>query len=211
MPLVTPVALVEEFKKSGEFDRLRRELLTQFQSDDSFPAFKSKIEDMARHWLFSEEMMQYLPQDSVHKELAQEIDRCSPMKPSPQTSILQFRKFFVKIKEKALPSQMMPWVSNLTESICRRQATILNTLPQASPQNLTTQQLLIILNFTPLLVPRSVTAAMSIEPNPSCEHTGLTSKATLDAFICNQPTMSPNPFQYPTVGWQGSREIDALR
>lgn len=33
MPLVTPVALVEEFKKSGEFDRLRRELLTQFQSD----------------------------------------------------------------------------------------------------------------------------------------------------------------------------------
>lgn len=75
MPLVTPVALVEEFKKSGEFDRLRRELLTQFQNDDSFPAFKSKIEDMARHWLFSEEMMQYLPQDSVHKELAQEIDR----------------------------------------------------------------------------------------------------------------------------------------
>lgn len=56
------------FKKSGEFDRLRRELLTQFKhgvssyyhlhpknnfsttlsSKDGIPAFKSRIEDIAR-------------------------------------------------------------------------------------------------------------------------------------------------------------------
>lgn len=65
----------------------------------------------------------------------------------------------------------MSWVTNLTESMCTRQATILNTLPQALPRSLTTQQLLIIPNFTLLLVPRSVIAAMSIEPNHSGEHT----------------------------------------
>lgn len=33
---VTPQQLVDEFKKSGEFDRLRRELLTQFRNGVRF-------------------------------------------------------------------------------------------------------------------------------------------------------------------------------
>jgi len=75
MPIDNPSTLVEEFKKTGEFDRLRRELLTQFQRDDSFSGFKDRIEDIARQRLTSDQMLHYLPPDLVHKELRQEVDR----------------------------------------------------------------------------------------------------------------------------------------
>jgi len=75
MPIDNPSTLVEEFKKTGEFDRLRRELLAQFQRDDSFSGFKDRIEDIARQRLTSDQMLHYLPPDLVHKELRQEVER----------------------------------------------------------------------------------------------------------------------------------------
>ncbi|KAK7471003.1 hypothetical protein VKT23_002416 [Stygiomarasmius scandens] len=48
MPISNPNQLVEEFKKSGEFDRLRRELLAEFQKGESLPTFKRKLEDIGR-------------------------------------------------------------------------------------------------------------------------------------------------------------------
>ncbi|KAJ3514890.1 hypothetical protein NLJ89_g2110 [Agrocybe chaxingu] len=75
MPIDNPTALVEEFKKSGEFDRVRRELLAQFQQDESYPALKERVEDIARQRLAKDQMMQYMPQETVYKELAQEVDR----------------------------------------------------------------------------------------------------------------------------------------
>jgi len=75
MPIDNPSTLVEEFKKTGEFDRLRRELLAQFQRDGLFSGFKDRIEDIARQRLTSDQMLHYLPPDLVHKELRQEVDR----------------------------------------------------------------------------------------------------------------------------------------
>ncbi|KAF8165085.1 hypothetical protein B0H34DRAFT_671019 [Crassisporium funariophilum] len=42
MPIDNPTALVEEFKKSGEFDRIRRDLLHQFQNDVSDKEFSKR-------------------------------------------------------------------------------------------------------------------------------------------------------------------------
>jgi len=75
MPIDNPSTLVEEFKKTGEFDRLRRELLAQFQKDGLFSGFKDRIENIARQRLTSDQMLHYLPPDLVHKELRQEVDR----------------------------------------------------------------------------------------------------------------------------------------
>ncbi|CAA7260280.1 unnamed protein product [Cyclocybe aegerita] len=75
MPIDNPTALVEEFKKSGEFDRVRRELLAHFQQDASYPSLKERVEDIARQRLAKDQMMQYMPQETVYKELAQEVDR----------------------------------------------------------------------------------------------------------------------------------------
>ncbi|KAI9574509.1 hypothetical protein HD554DRAFT_2011676, partial [Boletus coccyginus] len=63
------------FKKSGEFDRLRRELLTQFQHSERIASFQSRVEDIARQRLASDPNLITQPRDAVHHELMGEIDR----------------------------------------------------------------------------------------------------------------------------------------
>ncbi|KAJ7873329.1 hypothetical protein B0H14DRAFT_2174916, partial [Mycena olivaceomarginata] len=62
------------FKKSGEFDKLRRELLANSQRSTGFDAFKTRIEEIARDRLQSGQMA-YTAPELVHKELMQEINR----------------------------------------------------------------------------------------------------------------------------------------
>ncbi|KIM67836.1 hypothetical protein SCLCIDRAFT_46662, partial [Scleroderma citrinum Foug A] len=75
MSVLNPKQLVDEFKKSGEFDRLRRELFTQFQRSDRIAAFKSRVDDIARQRLASDHKLIQMPHDAVHRELMGEIDR----------------------------------------------------------------------------------------------------------------------------------------
>lgn len=75
MSTTSPKQLIDEFKKSGEFDRLRRELLSQFQHSDRIAAFKSRVEDIARQRLASDPKLIHMPHDTIHRELMGEIDR----------------------------------------------------------------------------------------------------------------------------------------
>jgi len=91
MPIDNPSTLVEEcvtkiylvceakfcirFKKTGEFDRLRRELLASFQRGDGMSSFMNRVEDIARQKLDSDQRLHYMPPETVHRELAQELDR----------------------------------------------------------------------------------------------------------------------------------------
>ncbi|RDB20519.1 hypothetical protein Hypma_012423 [Hypsizygus marmoreus] len=75
MPIDNPTQLVDEFKKSGEFDRLRRELLSQFQQSDGNSALKARVGDIARNRLESDQKLRFLPHEAVHRELMQELDR----------------------------------------------------------------------------------------------------------------------------------------
>ncbi|KAF9451744.1 hypothetical protein P691DRAFT_807089 [Macrolepiota fuliginosa MF-IS2] len=75
MSINNPNKLVEEFKKSGEFDRIRRELLAQFQSSEGLATFKSRVEDVARQRLTNDHNLLYMPQEFIHRELMQELDR----------------------------------------------------------------------------------------------------------------------------------------
>ncbi|KAJ7237218.1 hypothetical protein B0H12DRAFT_1238319 [Mycena haematopus] len=74
MPISDPSELVAEFKKSGEFDKLRRELLANSKLSSGFEAFKTRIEEIARERLGSGQMA-YTAPEHVHKELMQEINR----------------------------------------------------------------------------------------------------------------------------------------
>ncbi|KAF8473680.1 hypothetical protein DFH94DRAFT_138145 [Russula ochroleuca] len=75
-PIKSPDALVKEFKKSGEFDRLRRDLLTQFQNgDDGTEAFWARVDDIARTRLDAEDKLHLKAADTLHRELLQELDR----------------------------------------------------------------------------------------------------------------------------------------
>ncbi|THG97192.1 hypothetical protein EW145_g7660 [Phellinidium pouzarii] len=75
MNITNPTQLVAEFKKSGEFDRLRRELLAQFKNDESIGSFTARVQDIVQQRLDADAKLQYLGPDAVHTELMQEMDR----------------------------------------------------------------------------------------------------------------------------------------
>ncbi|KAI0786403.1 hypothetical protein C8Q75DRAFT_771590 [Abortiporus biennis] len=75
MPIQNPNQLIDEFKKSGEFDRLRRELLAQFRDGDGYESFMSRIEEIVKSKLESDTKLQYMPESTVSRELMQELDR----------------------------------------------------------------------------------------------------------------------------------------
>ncbi|KAF8558812.1 hypothetical protein OG21DRAFT_982304 [Imleria badia] len=71
----SPEELIDEFKKSGEFDRLRRELLTQFQHSERMASLQSRVEDIARQLLATDGDLIQQSQDAIYRELMGEIDR----------------------------------------------------------------------------------------------------------------------------------------
>ncbi|KIM83939.1 hypothetical protein PILCRDRAFT_818969 [Piloderma croceum F 1598] len=75
MTISNPTQLVDAYKKSGEFDRLRRELLASFQNGEGMSSFMNRVEDIARKKLDSDQRLQYMPPETVHRELQQELDR----------------------------------------------------------------------------------------------------------------------------------------
>ncbi|KAI0723431.1 hypothetical protein C8Q76DRAFT_722846 [Earliella scabrosa] len=81
MSITNPTQLVEEFKKSGEFDRLRRELLKEFRQSEGVAAFLARVEDIAKQKLASDPKLQYMPEANVSREIMQELDRCAVVLP----------------------------------------------------------------------------------------------------------------------------------
>ncbi|KAI0637764.1 hypothetical protein C8Q77DRAFT_1153480 [Trametes polyzona] len=75
MSITNPNQLVEEFKKSGEFDRLRRELLKDFRQSEGVAAFLARVEDIAKQKLASDPKLQYMPEATVTREIMQELER----------------------------------------------------------------------------------------------------------------------------------------
>jgi hypothetical protein len=84
------------YKKSGEFDRLRREILSDFQRSvspktsappgwvtghpiiaiqEAVEPLLSRVENIARQKLQADRKLGYLPQEAVHRELIAELDR----------------------------------------------------------------------------------------------------------------------------------------
>ncbi|KAK1226036.1 hypothetical protein PQX77_010995 [Marasmius sp. AFHP31] len=71
--------IVADFKKSGEYDRLRRELLVQFQKSEGIEGFKSKIEENVRQLLLSDNMLRGAvfsgSEQNIHRTLVDEVER----------------------------------------------------------------------------------------------------------------------------------------
>jgi len=73
--ILTPPQLVDEFKRSGEFDRIRRELLAQFHDGEASAAVLSRVQELVHQKLSSDPKMRYLPDTAATRELMQELDR----------------------------------------------------------------------------------------------------------------------------------------
>ncbi|KAK7060190.1 hypothetical protein VNI00_000955 [Paramarasmius palmivorus] len=77
MSISTPTDLVNAFKKSGEYDRLRRELLVQFQKSEGIESFKLKIEENIRSLLMSDSILRFqlVNNQGAHKTLMDQVER----------------------------------------------------------------------------------------------------------------------------------------
>ncbi|VDB99933.1 unnamed protein product [Peniophora sp. CBMAI 1063] len=74
-PIKTPEELVLAFKKSGEFDRLRKQLLAQFQSSAAMETLTARVDDIAKRKLTGDEKLARKAPEEVHREVMQELDR----------------------------------------------------------------------------------------------------------------------------------------
>lgn len=73
--MLTPQQLVDEFKKSGEFDRLRRELFARFNESEEKEALMAKVKDIAKTRLEGDKGLSVRSTDDVLKDVLQELDR----------------------------------------------------------------------------------------------------------------------------------------
>ncbi|KAF8076045.1 hypothetical protein FPV67DRAFT_1776647 [Lyophyllum atratum] len=75
MPIDNPTQLVDEFKKSGEFDRLRRELLAQVSQGGGMTTLKARVEQTAQERFTSDPKLSFMSQEAIYRELMQEMER----------------------------------------------------------------------------------------------------------------------------------------
>ncbi|KAH9943026.1 uncharacterized protein BXZ73DRAFT_97090 [Epithele typhae] len=75
MSINHPNQLVEEFKKSGEFDRLRKLLLQEFMDSEGKAALHARVDDIAKQKLGTDPKLQYMPEAGVSREIMQELER----------------------------------------------------------------------------------------------------------------------------------------
>ncbi|KAH8106175.1 hypothetical protein BXZ70DRAFT_421476 [Cristinia sonorae] len=75
MPAQTPAQLVDEFKKSGEFDRLRRDLLNSFRNGGGMNTLVTRVEELTKNKLSSEPQLQHMAEAQTVRELMQELER----------------------------------------------------------------------------------------------------------------------------------------
>lgn len=75
MSIKNPTQFIEEFKKSGQYDRLRKELLKEFRQSDAITALLSRVDDIAKEKLASDPKLQYMPEANVTREVMQELER----------------------------------------------------------------------------------------------------------------------------------------
>ncbi|KAL1732795.1 hypothetical protein EV714DRAFT_270421 [Schizophyllum commune] len=77
-PIQTPEDLVDAFKKSGEFDRMRRELLAEFRKSDGVANFRARVEDIAQTHLRRQKERRRPTDgdtDALQRNLMAEMDR----------------------------------------------------------------------------------------------------------------------------------------
>ncbi|KIY63474.1 hypothetical protein CYLTODRAFT_314191, partial [Cylindrobasidium torrendii FP15055 ss-10] len=75
MSITNPDQLVQAFKSSGEFARLRRELFAEFEGRDNIEEFKARVETILKERLIADQKLRFNMESKIHEELMEEINR----------------------------------------------------------------------------------------------------------------------------------------
>ncbi|KAF8603527.1 hypothetical protein BDV93DRAFT_523298 [Ceratobasidium sp. AG-I] len=102
MPFATPQQLVDEYKRSGAFDILRKKLLTEFQSTKSHEKFVERVDEIAGEKLKDDVHLAYKKRDKLHEETMIELERYPLWERAisdARVEILEKRRFFAPVDE----------------------------------------------------------------------------------------------------------------
>ncbi|CCO37329.1 hypothetical protein BN14_11484 [Rhizoctonia solani AG-1 IB] len=102
MPITTPQQLVDEYKRSGAFDLLRKKLLTEFQNTKSHEKFLERVDDIARDKLKDDVHLAYKKRDKLHEETMIELERYPLWERAvndTKSEILERRPFYLAVDE----------------------------------------------------------------------------------------------------------------
>ncbi|KAH7344045.1 hypothetical protein B0J17DRAFT_645135 [Rhizoctonia solani] len=102
MPITTPQQLVDEYKRSGAFDLLRKRLLTEFQNTKSHEKFLERVDDIARDKLKDDVHLAYKKRDKLHEETMIELERYPLWERAlndTKSEILERRPFFLAVDD----------------------------------------------------------------------------------------------------------------
>lgn len=102
MPITTPQQLVDEYKRSGAFDILRKRLLNEFQNTKSHEKFVERVDDIAREKLKDDVHLAYKKRDKLHEETMIELERYPLWERAlndAKSEILEKRPFFAAVDE----------------------------------------------------------------------------------------------------------------
>ncbi|KAF8709552.1 COMPASS (Complex proteins Set1p) component shg1, partial [Rhizoctonia solani] len=102
MPITTPQQLVDEYKRSGAFDLLRKKLLTEFQNTKSHEKFLERVDDIARDKLKDDVHLAYKKRDKLHEETMIELERYPLWERAlndAKSEILERRPFYLAVDE----------------------------------------------------------------------------------------------------------------
>ncbi|KAB5593239.1 hypothetical protein CTheo_3321 [Ceratobasidium theobromae] len=102
MPVTTPQQLVDEYKRSGAFDLLRKKLLAEFQNTKSHEKFLERVDDIARDKLKDDVHLAYKKRDKLHEETMIELERYPLWERAlndAKSEILEKRPFFAAVDE----------------------------------------------------------------------------------------------------------------
>ncbi|QRV87300.1 hypothetical protein RhiJN_15318 [Ceratobasidium sp. AG-Ba] len=102
MPFKTPQQLVDEYKRSGAFDLLRKKLLTEFQTTKSHEKFVERVEEIVGEKLKDDVHLTYKKRDKLQEEIIIELERYPLWERAlsdARAEILEKRKFFGPVDE----------------------------------------------------------------------------------------------------------------
>ncbi|GAA99560.1 uncharacterized protein L969DRAFT_408898 [Mixia osmundae IAM 14324] len=73
--ICTPQDLVDAYKRKGMFDKLRKEMMLAFLSNDSKAVFVERIDEIVRQKLESDQRLSSWPRNEAQAELMREVER----------------------------------------------------------------------------------------------------------------------------------------
>ncbi|KAH7105281.1 hypothetical protein BKA62DRAFT_754558 [Auriculariales sp. MPI-PUGE-AT-0066] len=109
---VSSQSLADEFKKSGEFDRIRHDVIARFNASPEKERIMNRVREIATQKLAGDPLSAHRSQEDTVKEIMLEVERCSLNDPA----LVQFTYLNSADLKDALYASLSQTMSNASDT-----------------------------------------------------------------------------------------------